>query len=200
MPSPTLLESIADFYRRCGVAESTFGRRAVNDGKLVSRLSAYLRSQGGEAAPTAPPVRAAATAADSEPPGRNFRSFDNRQKYLLFVTICGEKGVVARHPATALVVTNMHYAESPWLAPRSLPAATSMVWNDSVERLAGEQGLGVYAVTQFCFAPERISLCRPNQLRRRRAHGTLGSRAGYRRIVARVERHPSETDPSPTPQ
>lgn len=224
MPSPTLLESIADFCRRCGVAESNFGRRAVNDGKLVSRLSAYLRSQGGEAAPTAPPellslvratdppVRAAATTADSEPPGRNFRFFDNRLQYLLFVTTCSGKDVVARrvglelghiHPrppalrlfdagmgdgtvltsvmrqmhrrfatmpfyivgkeiiledvrlvaaqdgrstfrasATVLVVTNMYYAEAPWLAPRSLPAATSMVWNDSVERLAGEQGLG----------------------------------------------------------
>ena len=33
-----LLESIAAFCRRSGIAESTFGRRAVNDGKLTSRL------------------------------------------------------------------------------------------------------------------------------------------------------------------
>lgn len=226
MPSPSLLESITAFCRRSGVAESTFGRRAVNDGKLVSRLregarvtpetlarlDAYLRSQGAEAAPSAPPelmrlvratdrpVRTAATAADAEPPGRNFRFFDNRQKYLLFVTTCSEKDVVARrvglelghihprppavrlfdagmgdgtvltsvmremhrrlptmpfyivgkeisledvrlslhkmadrffeHPATVLVVTNMYYAEAPWLTPRSLPAATSMVWKE----------------------------------------------------------------------
>src|SRR3970040_904259 len=34
----TLLGSIADFCRRTGMAESTFGRRAVNDGKFVARL------------------------------------------------------------------------------------------------------------------------------------------------------------------
>jgi len=33
-----LLSEIADYCRRVGMAESTFGRRAVNDGKLVSRL------------------------------------------------------------------------------------------------------------------------------------------------------------------
>src|SRR5213592_1912331 len=33
-----LLDSISDFCRRTGMAESTFGRRAVNDGKFVSRL------------------------------------------------------------------------------------------------------------------------------------------------------------------
>ena len=34
----TLLGSIAEFCRRTGMAESTFGRRAVNDGKFVARL------------------------------------------------------------------------------------------------------------------------------------------------------------------
>src|ERR1700736_5839011 len=38
-----ILREIADFCRRTGVAESTFGRRAVNDGKLASRL----RNGGG---------------------------------------------------------------------------------------------------------------------------------------------------------
>ena len=33
-----LLDSIAEFCRRAGIAESTFGRRAVNDGKFVARL------------------------------------------------------------------------------------------------------------------------------------------------------------------
>ena len=33
-----LLDSIADFCRRTGMAESTFGRRAVNDGRFVARL------------------------------------------------------------------------------------------------------------------------------------------------------------------
>jgi len=34
------------------------------------------------------------------------------------------------HPATVLVVTNMYYTEAPWLAPRSLTAATSLVWQE----------------------------------------------------------------------
>src|SRR5215471_18944283 len=34
----TLLGSISQFCQRTGMAESTFGRRAVNDGKFVSRL------------------------------------------------------------------------------------------------------------------------------------------------------------------
>ncbi|MGN6460391.1 MAG: hypothetical protein ACTHLY_04215, partial [Pseudolabrys sp.] len=33
-----LLQEIATFCRQRGLAESTFGRRAVNDGKLAARL------------------------------------------------------------------------------------------------------------------------------------------------------------------
>src|SRR5674476_1626953 len=33
-----ILQEISDFCRQRGLAESTFGRRAVNDGKLASRL------------------------------------------------------------------------------------------------------------------------------------------------------------------
>ena len=117
-----LLDSIAQFCRRSGIAESTFGRRAVNDGKFVARLrdgaritpetlervSAFLERHGA-AAPASPPelrrlIRVAghpASAAQPRVPGegapsRNFRFFDNRQKYLLFVNTCGEKEVVAR--------------------------------------------------------------------------------------------------------
>ena len=36
--SETLLHDIAEFCRGARMAESTFGRLAVNDGKLVSRL------------------------------------------------------------------------------------------------------------------------------------------------------------------
>jgi hypothetical protein len=35
------------------------------------------------------------------------------------------------HPATALVVTNMYYSEAPWLTPRQMAAATSMVWHEA---------------------------------------------------------------------
>src|SRR5213080_4751751 len=34
----TLLGSISSFCQQTGMAESTFGRRAVNDGKFVARL------------------------------------------------------------------------------------------------------------------------------------------------------------------
>ncbi len=34
------------------------------------------------------------------------------------------------HPATVLVVTNMYYTEAPWLAPKTLSAATSLVWHE----------------------------------------------------------------------
>jgi len=34
------------------------------------------------------------------------------------------------HPSTVLVMTNMNYAEAPWLTPSSVSAATSMVWHE----------------------------------------------------------------------
>jgi hypothetical protein len=117
----TLLDSISDFCRRAGMAESTFGRRAVNDGKLVSRLRDGARitpetlervntfmTRHGAAPLAAPPellplIRIADRAApvrertaSLEGPSRDFRFFDNRQKYLLFVNTCSEKEVIAR--------------------------------------------------------------------------------------------------------
>jgi hypothetical protein len=220
-----LLDSISEFCRRAGMAESTFGRRAVNDGKFVSRLrdgaritpetlervSVFLTSRGVEA-PVAPrelmpllrvvglPRPETKSSGAEGAPSRNFRFFDNRQKYLLFVNTCSEKEVVARrvgmelahlhpeppavrvfdagmgdgtvltrvmremhrrfptlpfyvvgkeisledarlsldkmadrfheHPATVLVVTNMYYTEAPWLQPKALSAATSLVWHE----------------------------------------------------------------------
>jgi hypothetical protein len=220
-----LLDSISEFCRRANMAESTFGRRAVNDGKFVARLrdgaritpetlervSEFLTTHG-VAAPASPPelmrlMRVAPApqgvprrAPDKDAPSRNFRFFDNRQKYLLFVNTCGEKETIARrvglelahlhpappalrvfdagmgdgtvltrvmremhrrfptlpfyvvgkeisledtrlslekmadrfheHPATVLVVTNMYYTEAPWLTPKALSAATSLVWHE----------------------------------------------------------------------
>jgi len=241
-----LLDSIAEFCRRSGMAESTFGRHAVNDGKFVARLrdgaritpetlervSAFL-ARHGASAPAAPKelmplIRVAGRAApgDQRPseegaPSRNFRFFDNRQKYLLFVNTCGEKEVIARrvgmelahihprppavrvfdagmgdgtvltrvmremhrrfatvpfyligkeisledvrlsldkmadrlfeHPATVLVVTNMYYTEAPWLTPKSLAAATSLVWHEVALRggTAHEFGEQIAALEPF---------------------------------------------------
>ncbi len=241
MNTQELLQEISEYCRHTGLAESTFGRRAVNDGKLASRLRhggrittetldrirAFMSANRNPAArpaviarssehapapqpmpslprpplPSAPlagPVPAMnGTAAD---PQRNFRFFDNRQKYLLFVNTCSEKWVIAHrvalelhnvhprppalrlfdagvgdgtvllrvmramhdrfphtpfyvvgkeisledvrlamqkmsdrfteHPATVLVLTNLAYADAPWLAVKSLSAASSMVWHE----------------------------------------------------------------------
>ena len=129
MDSEALLREISDYCRRAGVAESTFGRLAVNDGKLVSRLRfggrvtletvdrvrdfierqappARTRSRGdgvGSAGAAADP-----TAAAEAPQGaaRNFRFYDNRQKYLLFVTTCAEKVVIGRR--VSMELANLH--------------------------------------------------------------------------------------------
>ena len=225
-----ILQEISEFCRRRGLAESTFGRRAVNDGKLASRLrnggrittdtldrirSFMARNADGVpprrrllfdanppaalpvVAPLAPPV---ASGQASDDPQRNFRFFDNRQKYLLFVNTCSEKWEVANrvglelgnihprppavrvfdagvgdgtvlsrvmrtmhdrfptmpfyivakeisledvrltlqktadrfveHPASVIVLTNLAYAEAPWLSVKSVSAATSMVWHE----------------------------------------------------------------------
>jgi hypothetical protein len=157
------------------------------------------RSRQREAIPQTPAARAP-VAQPAIDPQRNFRFFDNRQKYLLFVTTCSEKWVIANrvtlelgnihprppavrvfdagvgdgtvlarimramhdrfphmpfylvgkeisledvrlalqkmpdrfyeHPATVLVLTNLAYADAPWLAVKSLSAASSLVWHE----------------------------------------------------------------------
>ena len=224
MNAQQLLQEIADYCRHSGLAESTFGRRAVNDGKLAQRLrnggrittetldrirefmennrAVAPRAAVIERARQPRPAPAAPAPAQPGPrdPQRNFRFFDNRQKYLLFVSTCSEKWVVAsrvalelanvhprppalrmfdagvgdgtvllrelramhdrlptipfyvvgkeisledvrlalqkmsdrffEHPATVLVLTNLAYADAPWLAVKSLSAASSMVWHE----------------------------------------------------------------------
>jgi hypothetical protein len=237
MNAQELLQEISDYCRHTGLAESTFGRRAVNDGKLASRLRhggrittetldrirSFMQSnrEAGARPAVMPraPVQIAAPAISAAPivpmapkppgmpssgdgpdPQRNFRFFDNRQKYLLFVHTCSEKWVVANrvslelanihprppalrlfdagvgdgtvllrtlrsmhdrfphtpfyvvgkeisledvrlamqkmsdrfteHPATVLILTNLAYADAPWLAVKSMSAASSMVWHE----------------------------------------------------------------------
>jgi hypothetical protein len=221
-PSSLVIDEILQYCRRHGISEATFGRLAVNDGKLVPRL----REGKSITLSTLERVRAfidngALTRPDGEPPAdrdatgqagpdaageeeatgkRDFRFFDNRQKYLLFVNTCGEKQAVAErvaqelrnvhpqppalrlfdagvgdgtvlarvmramharfptmpfyvvgkevsledvrlaldkmpdrffeHPATVLVMTNMFYAEAPWLRPRTPTVAASLVWRE----------------------------------------------------------------------
>src|ERR1017187_3542519 len=105
-----ILQEISEFCRQRGLAKSTFGRRAVNDGKLASRLRnggrittdtlERIRSfmaRNVDAMPArrrvlfdappralpviAPPAPPVASGQATDDPQRNFRFFDNRQKY-----------------------------------------------------------------------------------------------------------------------
>ena len=147
MTAQELLAQISDYCRQTGLAESTFGRRAVNDGKLANRLrnggrittdtvdrihafmsanrgtdSGQVRAYHGggrpmsllvpSVAPDAAPSSVSSPALKhfslpaTPDPQRNFRFFDNRQKYLLFVNTCSEKWVVAHRVGQEL--SNIH--------------------------------------------------------------------------------------------
>ncbi len=112
-----LLERIEAYCRRNRISETTFGKRAANDGKFVGRLRDGRRvttavaarveafmADGGEnvaelqtydprVAASGGSVRPATSSPESGP--EHFRFYDNRQKYLLFVNTCSEKWAVA---------------------------------------------------------------------------------------------------------
>jgi len=239
-----LLRDIEVFCRAAGIAESTFGRESVNDGKLCGRLRSgrnvtletaarirrYIKKfeadepngaisgagradAGGNAmtaraatskkksarkaaARTRKALEGKAGTADDRP----FRFYDNRQKYLAFVNTTNEKRKVAEraarelallrptppalkvfdagmgdgtvishvmramhqryptlpflvvgkeisledvrlsleklpdrfmeHPASCIVITNLYYAEAPWLRPRSVKSAAALNWRE----------------------------------------------------------------------
>src|ERR1700687_4021865 len=113
-----ILQEISEFCRQRGLAESSFGRRAVNDGKLANRLRnggrittdtlerirSFMTRNGDaraarrralfDARPPAalPVVKPAAPPVASgqagDDPQRNLRFFENRQQYLMFVNTC----------------------------------------------------------------------------------------------------------------
>ena len=107
MNAQQLLQEISDYCRQTGLAESTFGRRAVNDGKLAARLrnggrittdtldrihdfmtahpahdrpTIIERPREPRAIPAAVPAPTLTAAVGTKPadPQRNFRFFDNR--------------------------------------------------------------------------------------------------------------------------
>src|ERR1043165_7068905 len=129
MKNDQILAQISDFCRQAEMAESTFGRRAVNDGKLVARLregkritidtldriQAFIAASmpGGVL-----PPRGLEVPAEKRDPRGNFRFFEKRQKYLLFVHTCSEKRVIAER--VALELSSLHPRPPP---PRVFAAA-----------------------------------------------------------------------------
>jgi len=122
----SLINDIEAYCQHAGIAESTFGRHAINDGKLCSRLRAgknvtlstaervrgYIQENGPDQLSLAEPDRVARPLESTPPdpveavsavPDRPFRFYDNRQKYLAFVNTCNEKTKVAERAARELV-------------------------------------------------------------------------------------------------
>ena len=220
-PVTALLLDIEHFCQTSNMAESTFGRQSVNDGKLCNRL----RSGKNVTVSTAQKIRTFIASHTKFPTAladsrsrleeasqpvshresrstgkRPFRFYDNRQKYLAFVNTCNEKWkigeraahelshihpsppalrlfdagtgdgsvlsyllrtmhrrfptipffVVAKeisledirlcleklpdrfveHPASVIVLTNLYYAEAPWLMPGNVAVAAALNWHE----------------------------------------------------------------------
>jgi SAM-dependent methyltransferase len=118
--SEALLRDIADYCRGAGIAESTFGRLAVNDGKLVGRLRlggrvttdtvervrAFIAREPRPLVNGVPAILPVSLAPPTPAAAHNFRFYDNRQKYLLFVTTCSEKQVIAQR--VGMELANIH--------------------------------------------------------------------------------------------
>ena len=122
MSKDQLLTAVIEFCKKYKMAESTFGRKAVNDGKFVSRLrtgarvtpetfekvkkfinssgnikSVEIDNQNLHVLPKEDNVNDKNIFDEkSKSKKKNFRFFDNRQKYLLFVSTCSEKEVISK--------------------------------------------------------------------------------------------------------
>ena len=122
MSKDQLLTAVIEFCQEYKMAESTFGRKAVNDGKFVSRLrtgarvtpetfekvkkfinssgnvkSIQINNQNLHVLPKEDNVDDKNLFDEkSKSKKKNFRFFDNRQKYLLFVSTCSEKEVISK--------------------------------------------------------------------------------------------------------
>ena len=122
MSKDQLLTAVIEFCQEYKMAESTFGRKAVNDGKFVSRLRTgarvtpetfekvkkFINSSGNvksieidnqnlHVLPKEDNVDDKNIFDEkSKSKKKNFRFFDNRQKYLLFVSTCSEKEVISK--------------------------------------------------------------------------------------------------------
>ena len=125
MSKKDLFSLILEFCNLKKMAESTFGRQSVNDGKFVSRLRSgarvtpetwnkvakFIKDNGGDENIGLEPdtlhllpsnnsikmIEKGHAIVDTKlSKEKNFRFFDNRQKYLLFVSTCSEKEVISK--------------------------------------------------------------------------------------------------------
>ena len=122
MSKDQLLTAVIEFCKEYKMAESTFGRKAVNDGKFVSRLRTgarvtpetfekvkkFINSSGNVKSIQIDNQNLHVLPKEdnfddknifdekSKSKKKNFRFFDNRQKYLLFVSTCSEKEVISK--------------------------------------------------------------------------------------------------------
>ena len=122
MSKDQLLTAVIEFCKEYKMAESTFGRKAVNDGKFVSRLRTgarvtpetfekvkkFINSSGNVKSIQIDKQNLHVLPKEdnvddknlfdekSKSKKKNFRFFDNRQKYLLFVSTCSEKEVISK--------------------------------------------------------------------------------------------------------
>src|SRR6266508_4028460 len=110
MNAQELLQEIANYCRHSGLAESTFGRRAVNDGTVLLRVLRAMHDRF----PTIPFYVV----------GKEISLEDVR------LALQKMSDRFFEHPATVLVLTNLAYADAPCLAVKSLSAASSMVWHE----------------------------------------------------------------------
>lgn len=102
----TLLAQVREACARLGIAQTTFGRLAVNDGKLVNRLEQggkvrwetiervhkFIEERSGQSATT---LRAAFGPPVVNAKSSYFRFYGNRHKYLMFVNTSSEKKKIA---------------------------------------------------------------------------------------------------------
>jgi hypothetical protein len=111
-----LLAQIEAACRDLKMAQTTFGRLAVNDGKLVSRLQQggqvtlqtvdrvhrFIEAQTGEKAIA---LRSAIRGLPAARTSGDFRFYDNRQKYLMFVNTTSEKQLIADRALAVMAET-----------------------------------------------------------------------------------------------
>ena len=93
-PSGGWSSTTASWCRGCATAPGSRPARSTRSAPICPSTGPLRRRAQGKPSPAAKPLNGAAAANAVAPPG--FRFFDNRQKYLLFVSTCSEKTEVGQ--------------------------------------------------------------------------------------------------------